>query len=211
MQNTARVFADNTDLAGEPDPDAQMMLRVRDGDAAAFNELFSKHSPRVVSFVYRFVGSRERAEEITQDAFLQIYGARERYEARARFTTYLYRVAMNLCLNETRRTSHSGHPVPFEGRFSRDGGVEPEPRAEKYVADIEDLMAARETASRIEAVLKKLPAKQKSAFLLARVQGCSYADVADTLEMSENAVKSLVFRATQTLRWKLRDLVARRA
>src|SRR5687768_7254363 len=97
------------------------MQRVRDGDSGAFRQLFSKHSDALVNFAYRFVGNRDRAEELAQDAFLQIYRARGRYEARARFTTYLYRVATNLCLNELRRFEYQGKTEPLEGISAEKG------------------------------------------------------------------------------------------
>ena len=91
------------------DPDVQLMLRVRAGDAEAFRELFEKHSRAIVNFAYHFVGNRQRAEEIAQDVFLQIYRAAGRYEPHAKFTTWLYRIATNACLNEVRRPEHR-HP-----------------------------------------------------------------------------------------------------
>ena len=97
------------------------MQRVTTGDTIAFRELFAKHGDAVVNFAYRFVNNRHRAEELAQDAFLQIYRARARYEAKARFTTYLYRVVTNLCLNELRRFDYQGRTEPLEGRPLADG------------------------------------------------------------------------------------------
>lgn len=107
-----------TEPSWQSDPDVELMRRVRQEDSSAFRELFAKYAEALVNFAYRFVGNRDRAEELAQDAFLQIYRARKRYEARARFTTYLYRVATNLCLNELRRFDYQGKTEPLEGNPS---------------------------------------------------------------------------------------------
>jgi RNA polymerase sigma-70 factor, ECF subfamily len=189
------------------DPDVDLMQRVRGGDTAAFRELFAKYGEAVVSFAYRFVNSRSRAEELAQDAFLQIYRARARYEARARFSTYLYRVVTNLCLNELRRFEYQGKTEPLEGRPLGDDEEGTRELADTSLPEVEDLLAGSETGARIKKVLDKLPANQKSALLLSRVEGLSYQEVAECLETTESAVKSLIFRATQTLREELADLL----
>lgn len=188
------------------DPDVALMQKVKRGDAASFRELFAKYNEAIVNFAFRFVGNRHRAEELTQDAFLQIYRARARYEAKARFTTYLYRVVTNLCLNELRRFEYHGKTEALEGRPNEEGEATRE-FADETVPESEDRMAGVETGIRIQKVLDKLPANQKSALLLSRVEGLSYQEVAECLETSESAVKSLIFRATQTLREELADLL----
>jgi RNA polymerase sigma-70 factor, ECF subfamily len=189
------------------DPDVNLMQRVRDGDTVAFRELFAKYSEAVVNFAYRFVNNRPRAEELAQDAFLQIYRARGRYEAKARFTTYLYRVVTNLCLNELRRFEYQGKTEPLEGRPLENGEEGSRELADKSLPEVEDLLAGLETGAKIKKVLDKLPPNQKSALLLSRVEGLSYQEVAECLETTESAVKSLIFRATQVLREELADLL----
>ena len=183
------------------------MQRVRDGDTVAFRELFAKYSESVVNFAYRFVNNRPRAEELAQDAFLQIYRARGRYEAKARFTTYLYRVVTNLCLNELRRFDYQGKTEPLEGRPLENGEEGGRELPDKSLPEVEDLLAGLETGAKIKKVLDKLPPNQKSALLLSRVEGLSYQEVAECLETTESAVKSLIFRATQTLREELAELL----
>jgi RNA polymerase sigma-70 factor, ECF subfamily len=189
------------------DPDVNLMQRVRDGDTVAFRELFAKYSEAVVNFAYRFVNNRPRAEELAQDTFLQIYRARGRYEAKARFTTYLYRVVTNLCLNELRRFDYQGKTEPLEGRPLENGEEGSRELPDRTLPEVEDLLAGLETGDRIKNVLDKLPQNQKSALLLSRVEGLSYQEVAECLETTESAVKSLIFRATQTLREELADLL----
>jgi RNA polymerase sigma-70 factor (ECF subfamily) len=183
------------------------MLRVRAGDEAAFRELFEKHSRAIVNFAYHFVGSLPRAEELAQDVFLQIYRAASRYEPQAKFTTWLYRIATNACLNEVRRPERRFRTRPLERRTDDD-----RERAEIAFPDTEavrgeDALAGRELEARIRAVLRELPENQRAALLMSRVEGMSYLEVAEALDVSESAVKSLVFRATATLRQHLAEFL----
>lgn len=195
--------------APEPssDPDVQLMLRFRAGDERAFRELFQKHGRAIVNFAYNFVGSRPRAEELAQDVFLQVYRAGARYEPNAKFTTWLYRIATNACLNEVRRPERRYRMRPLERET--DSGDE---RAEISLPDPaalpgESILAGRELESRIRVVLAALPENQRAALIMSRVDGLSYREVADALECSESAVKSLVFRATATLRRELQEFL----
>lgn len=193
-------------IADEPgwasDPDVQLMMRVRDGDSAAFRDLFSRYAEPVIHFAFRFVNNRDRAEELVQDAFLQIFRARSRYEPRARFATYLYRVVTNLCLNELRRFEYQGRTEPLEGQPNEEGEATREIADESAPTAVESVAGSQATA-RVQAILDRLPENQKTALLLSRVEGFSYQEVAETLETSVSAVKSLIFRATQTLRHEL--------
>ena len=189
------------------DPDVQLMLRFRDGDEEAFRELFQKHSRAIVNFAYHFVGSLPRAEELAQDVFLQIYKAGPRYEPQAKFTTWLYRIATNACLNEVRRPEHRYKMRPLE--YETEDSTK---RAEIAFADPDapsgdTTLAGRELEARIREVLADLPANQRAALLMSRVDGMSYREVADALECTESAVKSLVFRATATMRRELAEFL----
>ena len=189
------------------DPDVQLMLRFRGGDESAFRELFEKHGRAIVNFAYNFIGNRPRAEELAQDVFLQVYRAGARYEPQAKFTTWLYRIATNACLNEVRRPERRYHTRPLEHQ-PEDGGE----RAEIAIADPaapsgDSALAGRELEARIREVLGALPENQRAALVLSRVDGLSYREVAESLECSESAVKSLVFRATATLRKELEEFL----
>lgn len=189
------------------DPDVQLMLRFRAGDEEAFCELFEKYGRAIVNFAYHFVGNRQRAEELSQDVFLQIYRAGARYEPQAKFTTWLYRIATNACLNEVRRPEHRyrTRPLEYQQEDSRDRAeiAFPDPTAVRG----ENALAGRELADRIREVLTALPEHQRAALVLSRIDGMSYQEVAETLEVSESAVKSLVFRATTTLRKELAEFL----
>jgi len=171
------------------DADVELMLRAKGGDDAAFSELFERYSNRLVSFAYRIVRDRWRAEELVQDAFLQIYRARERYTPCARFSTYIYRVVTNNCLNEIRRQDHE-KTVPGETR----------PLADETMRGPDSVVMDRQIVTRIADMVRELPFKQRAALLLSRVEGFDHREVASCLGVSEFAVKSLVFRATRTLR-----------
>jgi len=189
------------------DPDVQLMLRVREGDADAFRELFEKHKRAIVNFAYHFIGNRQRAEEIAQDVFLQIYRAAVRYEPTAKFTTWLYRIATNACLNEVRRPEHRHPKRPLEHQQDDD-----RKRAEIAFPDPtavpgDSALAGRELEAKIHEVLEDLPPNQRAALLMSRVDGLSYLEVADALDTTESAVKSLVFRATATMRKALAEFL----
>ncbi len=184
----------------ESDPDVQLMLAVQRGDGAAFEHLFRKHVGAVVAFAAQFVGNRARAEELAQDVFLRLYRTRNRYVPAARFTTWLYRMVTNACVSETRRADFRVRP-----QLVHPVGDGEDERAEVEIptASTEDLAADAEALARAKDVIVALPATQRAALLLARVEGFSYEEVAESLECSVAAVKSLIHRATLTLRDKL--------
>jgi RNA polymerase sigma-70 factor, ECF subfamily len=193
-------------VAWASDPDVALMLRVQAGDEGAFGELFRKFGPRVLKYARRLVGSDARAEEVTQDVFVQVFRFRQRYRPEARFATWLFTIATNLCLNELRRPERQlkvdlwdrpGEPEDREGP--------PLPDPEAYTP--EEGAASRELARALEQAIAELPPKQRAALLLSRLDGLAYRDVGEALGCSEGAVKALLFRATQTLKQKLRDFL----
>ena len=186
----------------EDDPDVALMLAVQRGDESAFARLFEKHIGGVVGFATQFVGTRARAEELAQDVFLQVYKNRTRYEPRARFSTWLYRMVTNACLSEMRRPEHRGRTQSMDQPLADDSDP-PEIAASERSS--EDDVAGREVLVRARAALDALPAQQRAAVLLARVEGFSYDEVADSLSCSVSAVKSLIHRATVTLRERLQE------
>lgn len=198
----------NETSAWAADPDVQLMEQVREGDIEAFEALFRKYNASVVKLAYQFVRSRERAEEMAQTVFLQLYRARDRYEPRARFLTYLYRITTNVCLNELRRREYSATIESLDAPIEDGGGSSPAPARIADEASIDPVqhLSGVEIAAEIQRVLEKLPLNQRTAFLLGRVDGMSYRDVAETLGTSVSAVKSLIFRATSTLRGELQGL-----
>ncbi len=179
------------------------MLAVQRGDASAFERLFTKHIANVVGFAARFVGTRARAEELAQDVFLQVYKHRERYEPQARFSTWLYRMVTNACLSEVRRADYRGRTQSMDQPVG--DADDPPELADISARNSEDDALSRETLERVRTVLDDLPPQQRAALLLARVEGFSYEEVAASLSCSVSAVKSLIHRATVTLRESLKE------
>jgi len=192
------------------DPDVVIMERVREGDMEAFQLLFNKYSGAIVKFAYRFLGTRDRAEEVAQTAFLQLFRARKRYQAKARFATFLYRIAANLCLNELRRFDYSGkiESLDVPGDPDSGAGMISDRLPDHDTPGPAQRLACREAATEVKRVLEGLPPNQRMALLLSRVDGLSYQEVAASLDTSVSAVKSLIFRATATLRKDLGEILA---
>jgi RNA polymerase sigma-70 factor, ECF subfamily len=178
------------------DPDAELMLAFQGGDEAAFRALFERHGRGMVRFCHHFVRDAARAEELAQDVFLKLYRSAARYRPTARFKTYLYRIASNHCLNELRRGEYEARRELERG----DGQGEPEAADPDALAgqgpSPEDVALAAALGRSVERLLASLPEKQRAAFVLGRLEGLSYEEIADVLETSVSAVKSLVHRAT---------------
>ena len=202
---TCRVYeTDGRAVNTERDPDVQLMLAVQRGDMGAFQELFEKYVPGVVGFATRFVGTRARAEELAQDVFLQIYRTRTRYVPTARFATWLFRIVTNACLSEVRRADYHGRVQSIDHPTAH-GSDDSALPVEVPTRSSEDALLSREALDRMRAALSELPPQQRAALLLARVEGFSYEEVANSLSCSVSAVKSLIHRATVTLRDRLQQ------
>jgi RNA polymerase sigma-70 factor (ECF subfamily) len=189
------------------DPDVGLMLRLQQGDESAFQELFHKFSPRILQLARRFVGSDAQAEELTQDVFVQVFRFRHRYKPRSRLATWLFTITTNLCLNELRRPERQLRVDLWDRRDDVEGPEEPSlPDTEGITP--EEGAAALELSRRLEAAVTALPAKQRAALLLSRMDGLAYKDVGQVLGCSEGAVKALLFRATQSLKRTLKDFTS---
>jgi RNA polymerase sigma-70 factor (ECF subfamily) len=177
-----------------PDPDAALMLAFQGGDEAAFRALFEKYGRATMAFCNRFVKDPARAEELAQDVFLKIHRSADRYQPSARFTTFLYRIATNHCLNEVRRGEYQVRaelPTLEQG----EGPCDPDSLAGD-AATPEEMARAGALARDVDALLARLPESQRAAFVLARFEGMPYEEIAKVLDTSVSSVKSLVHRAT---------------
>jgi RNA polymerase sigma-70 factor (ECF subfamily) len=189
------------------DPDVQLMLRFQKGDMGAFQQLFQKYSPSVVNFAFRFLGTRERAEEIAQEVFLQVYRWQLRYQPTAKFSTWLFRIANNHCLNEVRRGEYRVTHDSLNSQIDVEGDERERDLPDTSPSKGEEILAAKQAAGRITKILRRLPESQRAALMLSRLEGMSYQEVSEVLGTTEKAVKSLVFRATQSLKDGLHDLL----
>jgi RNA polymerase sigma-70 factor (ECF subfamily) len=184
------------------DADAQLMLRVRDGDGASYSLLLEKHRSPVVHFLYRMILDYAVSEELAQEVFLRVYRSRESYEPTAKFTTWLFRIATHLALNWIR----DGRNERGQERIDDDS----ENGRNLQVADrrpsIEQSLVYETKLAEVRAAIAGLPEKQRAAVLMHKYQEMEYSQIAGVLGCSESAVKSLLFRAYETLRSRLAHL-----
>ena len=194
------------------DPDARLMLAFRDGDASALAELYRRWSGPLRRFLRRLVGEGEMADDLTQETFVRVHGARERYSPDARFSTWLFRIGRNLALNELDRMRNRAPHVPAaSGERDREeeaGGARPRLELVSGGADVDALADARRARERLQAELASLPERQRTALWLTAAEGQSYAEVAVVLDASEQSVKALVHRARAALVARMADEVA---
>jgi len=190
--------------------DVQLMLDVKAGDAQSFELLLQKYRTPLVNFLYRMVRDAAAAEDLAQEVFLRVYRARKKYAPSAKFTTWLFRIATNLALNAIRDGRFRQMEVSIdESTSAGDGGEQPRVDvADKSPGMVEQLMQ-RDRAAVIHKAIQALPEKQRVAVLLHKYHDLDYDEIARILECSESALKSLLFRAYETLRVQLAPLVAR--
>jgi RNA polymerase sigma-70 factor, ECF subfamily len=191
---------------GEGLSDAQVMLRVKAGDDSAFDYLVQKYRRPMLSFMYRMARNSAAAEDMAQEVFLRVYRSRENYEASAKFTTWLYRIASNLAVNHARDTRHE-RP---ENTVSLD---EPDQGTGLTMDVADDSLTAEETILRRERLaairqrVQALPERQRMAVIMHKYQQMDYRQIGEILKLSESAIKSLLFRAYETLRGQLKEFV----
>jgi len=186
--------------------DAEIMLRVREGDDSGFDFLIEKYRKPIINFMYRMVHNQAEAEELAQEVFLRVYRSRLTYRAEAKFTTWLYRIATNLGVNHARDTKHErAAQTVYLDQPDPETGTTPD------VADLtpgaEDLLVRDERMLAIRKHVMALPERQRTAVLMHKYQGLDYKEIGAVLRLSESATKSLLFRAYQTLREKLKGFV----
>jgi RNA polymerase sigma-70 factor (ECF subfamily) len=178
------------------DPDATLMVAFQRGDESAFRALFEKYGRSMVGYCNHFVRDPARAEELAQDVFLNLHRSAARYRPSARFKTFLYRIASNLCLNELRRAEHG---LRAERERATPGVDDETTDLEALPGDVatpEQMAVGSALEKAFGQLLAKLPEKQRAALVMARLEGLSYEEIAEILGTTVAAVKSLVHRAT---------------
>lgn len=181
--------------------DAELMLRVREGDETSFALLLEKHRNSVIHFLYRMVQNRAIAEELAQEVFMRVYRSRESYEPTAKFTTWLFRITTHLALNHVRDRRNDKLHDSIDEKVE-DGVPRQLPDRE---ANVEQKMLRDARLGEIRKAIDELPEKQRSAVLMHKYQEMEYAQIAAVLGCSESAVKSLLFRAYEALRDRLKQ------
>jgi RNA polymerase sigma-70 factor, ECF subfamily len=186
--------------------DAEIMLRVAAGDEAGFSLLVEKYRRQMVHYMFRMVHNQAVAEELAQEVFLRVYRARASYRAEAKFSTWLYRIATNLGVNHARDTRHErGAQTVYLDQPDPETGISPD------VADttptVEQNMLREARLSAIRKHVMALPERQRTAVLMHKYQDLDYKQIGAVLKLSESATKSLLFRAYQTLRERLKEFI----
>jgi RNA polymerase sigma-70 factor (ECF subfamily) len=186
------------------DPDAALMLRVKQGDTDAFTQLVEKYKQPVMNLVFRTVHDATEAEDLAQNVFVQVYKSAPRYKSTAKFSTWLFTIARNLCLNEIRRRTR--HPAESLDAPHPEQEDQPLHQFEdkKVISPPESLLQG-ELAGKIEEALADLPENQRSAILLCRQEDLSYEEISEVLGCSVSATKSLIHRGRETLKEKLKN------
>ena len=184
------------------DFDTCLMLRVREEHVPSFELLLTRHRTPVVRHLYRMVHNQTIAEELAQDVFLRIYRSRLRYEPSAKFTTWLFHIATNVALNwmrDTRKHLAEIHADWLSSEARRFELADSRPRAD-------EAMLRQHRAAEIRSAIQTLPGKQRAAVLMHKYEGMEYCRIAEVLDCSIPALKSLLFRAYATLRRRLAHL-----
>jgi RNA polymerase sigma-70 factor (ECF subfamily) len=190
-------------MSDQADPDAVLMLRVKRGDRVAFAELVGKYQQPLFNFIFRTLRDETETEDVAQNTFLQVWKSRDRYQRTAKFSTWLFTIARNLCLNEIRRRSR--HPA----ESLEESHAEHEDLPQRQYEDKKNILPTDtalhgELARKIEEALAKLPENQRTAILLCRQDELSYEEIAEVLGCSLSATKSLIHRGRETLKEKLK-------
>jgi RNA polymerase sigma-70 factor, ECF subfamily len=186
--------------------DAEVMLRVKAGDDSAFDFLVQKYRRPIINFMYRMAHNTAAAEDLAQEVFLRVYRSRSSYEASAKFTTWLYRIATNLGMNYSRDTRHE-RPENIMNLDEPDEETGQSPDLADKTPSVEEEIMQRERLNAIRQKVEALPERQKMAVLMHKYQQMDYRQIADVLKLSESATKSLLFRAYETLRTQLKEFV----
>jgi RNA polymerase sigma-70 factor (ECF subfamily) len=181
------------------DYDAELMLRVKEGDGASFAVLLDKHRNSVIHFLYRMIQNQAVAEELAQEVFLRVYRSRSTYEPTAKFTTWLFRIATHLALNALRDGKHER----MQERLDDDSSDLPVRQVSDTRPSVEQSMVYQAKLDEIRRAIAMLPDKQRAAVLMHKYQEMEYTQIAKVLQCSESAVKSLLFRAYEALRARL--------
>jgi len=190
------------------DPDVRLMLQVRDDNAAAFDELMLRYQNRVVTVLEHLVGRRGQAEDLAQEVFLRVYRARKRYKAGSKFSTWLFTIANNLAANTLRTRSRR----PEINLVNTQSGAVSKDPLERLALAASSLMPARqldkaELSDVVQAAMSSLNERQRMAVLLNKFEDMGYAEIAQTMGLSSQAVKSLLSRARVKLREVLEEYV----
>jgi len=197
------------------DADVDLMLKFQAGDVSAFEQLMRKHQKPVINTIYRFIGNRAEAEELAQEVFLKVYNSAQKYKPKAKFSTWLYKIVTNLCLNDLRRKrleilslDDLAEEIPPTPPLSKRGKRGDFIDARQIPPDI--ALERKELVLRVKKSVESLPEKQRMALILREYDGLSYKEIAEVMGCSVASVQSRLQRAKATLKEKLVPSMSRR-
>jgi len=193
-------------MSPKADPDAALMLAFQRGNESAFTTLVERHRARVLRLAFRYLGNEAAAEDLAQEAFLRVYRTKATWEPRAKFSTWLYRVTANACLNEL-RARRARKAVEATAPSGPSGAALPEGEDRAAISP-PDAVLVEERAVRVREAVAGLPEDQRLAVLLNKFEGLSYRELAEAMGRSVPAVKSLLVRARENLRTVLEPYLA---
>lgn len=194
------IELDEGELAGSNEHHVALMLRVRDGDMAAFEQLVEIHQHAVVGTVAKMLGNPDEAEDIAQQVFIRIWKSAKRYEPQAKFTTWLFTITRNLVFNEMRRRQRKPAVSYDEREDDFHIGTPDDPSKSP-----DETILQRELEGAIDRAIQQLPEKQRMAVVLRRYEDMPYEEIGEILKLSLPAVKSLLFRARAQLKESLAE------
>ena len=187
--------------------DVQLMLDVKAGDEESFELLLRKYRIPLVNFLNRMVRDSAAAEDLAQEVFLRVYRARKEYAPSAKFTTWMFRIATNVALNSVRDNRHRQMEISMDQKLDAGDDEQPAMEVPDRRPSVEQQLVANCRSEVILRAIHALPEKQRAAVLLHKYQELDYDEIARILECSESALKSLLFRAYETLRTELAPLM----
>lgn len=187
------------------DPDVQLMLAFRSGDKPSFEKLMVKYFPRVLNFIYKYIGNKQLAEDLTQEVFIKVFQSGSRYEPQSKFQTWIFTIAKNVSLNELRK--HNRNTFSLDASIKSDEGEFTQQIADSTTQRPDQQVDQDERRELIRKAIFDLPENQRTAVLLRRYEEFSYEEIAQTMNTSLEAVKSLLNRAKENLRNKLKNLI----
>jgi RNA polymerase sigma-70 factor (ECF subfamily) len=183
------------------DPDVRLMLQVRSGDAEAFTELVLRYQNRLLTVLEHQVGNKEQAEDLAQDVFVRVFKARQRYQPEAKFSTWLFTIANNVASNALRSRSRRREVGVPEGNGSDSAPLALDQLAKAASGSLPTRnLDKAEQAEMVRHAVSSLSERQRMALLLAKFEGMSYQDIAQTMDLSVQAIKSLLSRARVNLK-----------
>ena len=193
-----------------PDSDVSLMLEFQKGDISSFEKLLQKHKESIVNIIYQFIGERDEAEDLAVEVFLRVYRAAKKYQAKAKFTTWLYKITTNLCLNEIRKKAKL-QTISLSRPIS--AGEEKEEELIEKIADAapspQQILEKKERNALIRKAIDSLPAKQRMATILQIYEGLSYKEISRILGCSVKSVERRLYWARTNLKERLSSYLTR--